>query len=246
MASRSNSPSDNLQVGLAVASGPSGVQRIDVYNLIKDRINPRLKATADHRVLLVGRLLGSELKDRLLSCIEKTGAGEIVILDLSKVVAHLDVIEEVVGHLVCEKEKGHAPLKERLLFLLNPDQATKYAIHCTLVRELDCSMVLETTEDECRVSYVGQLQPYLTKILRLMVEKGSCTSKLVVDTLKMKVNDAGNRLKQLAEDGLALRQAAVTDQGRLNFVYTPAASEAKKLAEVVNRRFLVDFYQPNY
>jgi hypothetical protein len=164
---------------------------------------------AEQYRILNGRDVGVELRQQILSHIQRHGFDKIYYIDFSNV-EFLDFssADELIRGLLDELTARQGGLRNVVLYGTSPSVRE----NITAVLELRKTVCL-TQDGRETPDVLGPLSAPLKETLDLVLQNKHVTARDVADHFRVAINTASNRLASLAELGLILRSGKRTVMG---------------------------------
>jgi hypothetical protein len=179
---------------------------IDVGNLnIEGVTTAKFLATREE-----GKLVREYIADEL----EKLIAGEVLLLDFSKVIIiDWSCSDEIIAKIVSRlkgKEFG-----DKYICLSNLSKNHKENINAALSDKNLATVMLDNNE----LSVIGSINTYLHETFKYVINNKEVTARQLADDLKVQINTASTRLLNLYKECLIKREEDVITEGAKQFIY---------------------------
>jgi hypothetical protein len=159
--------------------------------------------------ILNGREIGSELRQKILTHIQRYGADKLYYINFSRV-QFLDFssADELIRGLLDELVDREGGLRNIVLCRMSPPVRENISAVLELRKEI---CLAEVRQNELEI--MGPLSTPLRATLEMVMRNRQVTARDVADHFQVAINTASNRLTSLAEVGLIVRSGKRTVVG---------------------------------
>ena len=159
--------------------------------------------------ILVTRKMGEQIRQRIVTVLERNGVPESLLLDFNKVrIIDYSCADELVARMAVELiAKLHG---DRYLILSGLNETLRENVEVAL-KQRELALL---TWDQGQWQVIGELRSYLQPGLNLINDKGIATARDLADNEDLAINTASNRLTELSKLGLTQRSEGMASSSR--------------------------------